>query len=135
MGKRASCIARLSSVSALPRPELRGLRVCYHMHNSPVIKSLPDRVEVVKSEKIIRDRTHCRGNDGRRQRFAALNRSRALDSIRSAIAEETETPDNDGNQACCRQERKRQQPTPDQAADRNSRCSRSEAEDQHDRKG
>ena len=74
---------------------------------SPVIKSPPNRVEVVKSEKIIRDRSHRRDDDRRGHRFAALNRSLALDAISSAIADVTETPDNEGNQACCRQERGR----------------------------
>jgi hypothetical protein len=100
-----------------------------------MIKSPPRRVEIVKSEKAIRDRSHRRGDDRRGHHFAALNRSIALHGISSAIADGTETPDYEGNQACYRQERKRHQPTPDQAADRDRRCSRSETKDQHDRKG
>ena len=61
----------------------------------------------MEGNELIRDRSHRRDDDRWGHRFAALNRSHALDAISSVIADGTETPAYEGNHAYCRQERKR----------------------------
>ncbi len=101
----------------------------------PMIEAVLHPIEVVKDEKIIRHRSHRRRDDGRRDRFAALNRSLGPDAINCAIPQCAETPGDKRSQTRSRQERNRQPAARDKASDANGRGGRGEGEDQHDRKG